>query len=125
AKRPIDKVSGGEKQRILIARALAQEPAIILLDEPTSFLDLKYKREIFRLISALAGERGLSVLAVSHDIDLAAQYCARMVMLKQGRVYSKGAPREVITASHMEDVYGCSVIVDGHPVTGSPRVSLV
>ncbi|MCP4669217.1 MAG: ABC transporter ATP-binding protein, partial [Deltaproteobacteria bacterium] len=113
------------KQRILIARALAQEPAIILLDEPTSFLDLKYKREMFTLISALAAEKGLSVLAVSHDIDLAAQYCARMVMLKQGRVYSKGAPREVITASNVEDVYGCTVIVDGHPVTGSPRVSLV
>jgi len=125
AARPIDELSGGEKQRVLIARALAQEPRVILLDEPTSFLDLKYKREIFDLISTLTHERGMSVVVVSHDIDLAAQYCDRMVMLKEGHIYSIGAPDEVITASNIQSVYECSVIVDKNPARGSPRVSLI
>jgi iron complex transport system ATP-binding protein len=125
AGRSIHELSGGEKQRVLIARALAQEPAIVLLDEPTSFLDLRYKKEIFDLISSLTHDSGLSVLVVSHDMDLAAQYCDRMVMLKEGRVYSTGAPDEVITASNIEAVYGCPVMVDKNPATGSPRVSLI
>jgi iron complex transport system ATP-binding protein len=125
AERSIHELSGGEKQRVLLARALAQEPTVILLDEPTSFLDLRYKREIFSLISSLTHERGLSVLVVSHDIDLAAQYCDRMVMLKEGSVYSTGVPNEVITASNIETVYGCPVIVDENPAAGSPRVSLI
>jgi iron complex transport system ATP-binding protein len=125
ADRSIDALSGGEKQRILIARALVQEPAIVLLDEPTSFLDLRYKKEIFQLIFNLTRQRGLSVLVVSHDIDLSAQYCDRMVMLRQGRVYARGEPADVITAENMEAVYGCPVVVDKNPVSGSPRVSLI
>jgi iron complex transport system ATP-binding protein len=125
AERSIHELSGGEKQRVLIARALAQEPTVILLDEPTSFLDLRYKKEIFDLISSLARDAGMSVLAVSHDIDLAAQYCDRMVMLKEGHVYSAGVPSEVITASNIEAVYECPVMVDNNPATGSPRVSLI
>lgn len=125
AERPIQELSGGEKQRVLIARALAQEPAIVLLDEPTSFLDLRYKREIFDLISSLTRDRGLNVLVVSHDIDLAAQYCDRMVILKEGRAYSAGPPGKVITAENIEAVYGCPVIVDTNPAKGSPRVSLI
>jgi len=125
AERSIHELSGGEKQRVLIARALAQEPTVILLDEPTSFLDLRFKKEIFDLISSLTHERGLSVVVVSHDIDLASQYCDRMVMLKDGRVYSTGVPDEVITASNIKAVYECSVIVDKNPAAGSPRVSLI
>ena len=125
AERPIHELSGGEKQRVLLARALAQEPTVILLDEPTSFLDLRYKKEIFDLISSLTHERGLSVMVVSHDIDLASQYSDQMVMLKDGRVYPTGAPDKVITASNIQAVYECPVIVDKNPVLGSPRVSLV
>jgi iron complex transport system ATP-binding protein len=125
AERSIHELSGGEKQRVLIARAVAQEPTVILLDEPTSFLDLRYKREIFDLISSLTQDSGLSVLVVSHDIDLAAQYSDRIVLLKQGQIYSEGAPEEVITVSNIEAVYGCPVIVDKHPATGSARVSLL
>ena len=124
SERPIHELSGGEKQRVLIARALAQEPSIILLDEPTSFLDLKYKREIFQLLASLAHEKGLCIMAVSHDIDLASQYCDRMVMLKQGRIHSMGVPEEVIVTSNVEAVYECPVIVDKNPATGSPRVNL-
>jgi iron complex transport system ATP-binding protein len=125
AARSIHELSGGEKQRVLIARALAQEPTVILLDEPTSFLDLRYKREIFDLIFSLTHERGLSVLVVSHDIDLAARYCDRVVLLKEGQLFSVGAPGDVITASTIEAVYGCPVQVDNNPATGSPRVSLL
>ncbi|MCP4681152.1 MAG: ABC transporter ATP-binding protein [Desulfobacterales bacterium] len=125
AERSINELSGGEKQRVLIARALAQEPKVILLDEPTSFLDLQYKREIFGLISSLTHNTGMSVLVVSHDIDLAAQYCDKMLMLKHGNIHSTGTPDEVISASDIETVYGCPVLVDRNPVTGTPRVSLI
>jgi iron complex transport system ATP-binding protein len=125
AERSIHELSGGEKQRVLIARALAQEPKIILLDEPTSFLDLKYKREIFQLISSLSLEKGLSVVVVSHDIDLASQYCHRVMMLKNGSVYDSGDPEAVITAASIEVVYECPVLVDKNPATGRPRVSLM
>jgi iron complex transport system ATP-binding protein len=125
AKRSIDELSGGEKQRVLIARALTQEPKIILLDEPTSFLDLKYKGEIFKLIIQLNREEGLSVVIVSHDLDLVAQYCHQVMMLKNGRPYVIGPPAEVITDENIKKVYECPVIVDQHPLTGRPRVSLV
>jgi iron complex transport system ATP-binding protein len=125
AERPIHELSGGEKQRVLIARALAQEPTLILLDEPTSFLDLRFKKEMFELISSLTHEGGVSVLVVSHDIDLAARYCSRIAMLKQGRVHSAGVPERVITASNVGEVYGCPVLVDENPVTGRPRVNLI
>lgn len=123
--RSIHDLSEGEKQRVFIARALAQEPKIILLDEPTSFLDLKFKREIFRLISSLSREKGLSVALVSHDIDLVAQYCHRLIILKHGVIYAAGEPDKVITASNIEDVYECPVLVDKHPLSGRPRVNLV
>ena len=122
--RSIHELSGGERQRVIIARALAQEPEIILMDEPTSFLDLKYKREIFQLISKLSLDKGLSIVVVSHDIDLAAQYCHRLLLLKKGSVYCMGSPPEVITTAHIENVYDCPVLVDMNPVTGKPRVSL-
>jgi iron complex transport system ATP-binding protein len=125
AGRSIHDLSEGEKQRVFIARALAQEPKVILLDEPTSFLDLKFKRDIFMLISSLCREKGLSVALVSHDIDLVAQYCHRLIMLKHGRIYATGEPGKVITASNIEDVYECPVLVDNHPLSGRPRVNLV
>jgi iron complex transport system ATP-binding protein len=125
AGRSILELSGGERQRVLIARALAQEPRLILLDEPTSFLDLKFKREIFRLIARLSAEKGLGVVVVSHDIDLVARYCAQIVMLKGGSIYKIGRPTEVITARNVEAVFDCPVRVDENPETGRPRVSVM
>ena len=124
AERSIHELSGGEKQRVLIARALAQEPKVILFDEPTSFLDLRFKREIFQLIASLSLDNGLSIVVVSHDIDLAAQYCHRVTMLKHGSVYATGDPETVVTEKNIEAVYDCPVLVDKNPVTGKPRVSL-
>lgn len=125
AGRSIHDLSEGEKQRVFIARALAQEPKIILLDEPTSFLDLKFKREIFRLISSLSRENGLSVALVSHDIDLVAHYCHRLIMLKKGVIYATGEPDEIITAPNIEDVYECPVLVDKNPLSGRPRINMI
>lgn len=124
ANRSIHGLSGGEKQRVLIARALAQDPRLMLLDEPTSFLDLKHKRDIFRLVSDLSRERRLSVVLVSHDMDLASQHCQRLVLLKDGSIHRSGRPDEVLTASNLESVFGCPVLVDRNPLTGAPRVSL-
>jgi iron complex transport system ATP-binding protein len=125
AERSIHELSGGERQRVLIARALAQEPKVILLDEPTSFLDLKFKREIFQLIEFLSKDKGLSVVMVSHDIDLTAQYCLRVMMLSNGSIHEMGEPDQVITSANIESVYDCPVLVDKNPATGKPRVSLV
>ncbi len=125
AERSIHELSGGERQRVLIARALTQEPKVILLDEPTSFLDLKFKREIFRLISKLSQDKGLAVALVTHDIDLASQYCHRLIMLKNGEVYDEGDPETVITESNIKDVYECPVLVDVNPSSGRPRVNVV
>ncbi len=125
AGRPIHGLSGGERQRVLIARALAQEPQAILLDEPTSFLDLKFKREIFQLIGRLSREKDLSVVVVSHDIDLVSQYCSRILMLRDGAVFKVGEPHQVITAPNIEAVFDCPVRVEMHPVTGRPRVSVL
>jgi iron complex transport system ATP-binding protein len=123
--RSINDLSGGERQRVLLARALAQEPSIILLDEPTSFLDLKYKREVFRMIHSLRRDKALGVVIVTHDIDLIAQYCHRLIMMKNGYVYETGDPEKVITAANIEEVYECPVLVDRNPLTGRPRINLV
>ena len=125
AGRSIHELSGGEKQRVLIARALTQRAQIILLDEPTSFLDIRHKVEIFELISSLAETQGLSVVIVSHDISLAAQYCHRMVLLNKGSVFKTGEPAEVITADNISTVYQCPVLVDKNPISKTPRVTIL
>jgi iron complex transport system ATP-binding protein len=122
--RSIHEISGGEKQRVLLARILAQESGMVLLDEPTSFLDLKHKRDVFRLISSLSMKRKLGVVLVSHDIDLIAQYAKRIVMMKDGLLVFEGSPEEVLTPGNIETVYDCPVLVDTNPATGRPRVSL-
>jgi len=125
ATRSIHELSGGEKQRVLIARALTQRAQIILLDEPTSFLDIRHKVEIFELISSLALTQGLSVIVVSHDISLAAQYCHRMLLLDKGSVYKIGEPAGVITADNISTVYQCPVLVDKNPISKTPRVTIL
>jgi len=123
--RSIHELSGGEKQRVLIARALTQRAQIILLDEPTSFLDIRHKVEIFELISYLTLTQGLSVIIISHDISLAAQYCHRMLLLNKGGVYKIGEPAEVITADNISTVYQCPVLVDNNPISKTPRVTIL
>ncbi len=122
ADRPITGLSGGEKQGVLIARALAQRPSILLLDEPTAFLDIKHQVDIYDILSRLNRERGMTVIAVSHDLNLAAHYCERVLVFKQGRVMFDGPPEKAITAETIRSVYGADVVVGTHEHTGRPFV---
>ena len=122
--RLVNDVSGGERQRGVIARALVQEPQILLLDEPTAFLDLHHQLDIARIIKRLNRERGLTVVLVSHDLNLASQYCDQVLFLNHGRLAAMGSPQKVIKPEVIEAAYGCSVLVDRHPQSGLPRVSL-
>ena len=124
SERSVTGLSGGERQRVVIARALAQNPKVLLLDEPTSFLDLQHQIEICTVLHRLKNERQLTIVLVSHDLNLASQYCDRILLLDQGRVFCLGAPDEVIQPEILKTVYRCQVLVDRHPVSGLPRVTL-
>ena len=123
--RSMNALSGGERQRVLIARALAQEPQIMLLDEPTAFLDIKHQIDFFDLVKTLNKEQALTVIAVTHDINLASLYCDRIILLRSGCIHCMGSPDEVIDESNIKEVYETNVTVDRNPVTGQPRVTLL
>lgn len=124
AERRVGELSGGERQRVVIARALAQEPQLLLLDEPTSQLDISHQMGILNLISDLGRAQRLAILAVFHDLNLAAQYCDRLAVLRGGRILAEGTPKDVITAEIVEAAYGAEVCVVPHPRNGLP-VALV
>ena len=123
ADRSMNRLSGGERQRVLIARALVQEPRLLLLDEPTASLDIRHQAEFFNLIRELNRVQALTVIAVTHDINLASLYCDRIILLKEGCIRVAGRPEEVITEEHIQAVYETPVLVDRHPVTDLPRVT--
>ncbi|MFZ1745405.1 MAG: ABC transporter ATP-binding protein [Nitrospirales bacterium] len=122
--RLVTDVSGGERQRAVIARALTQVPQVLLLDEPTAFLDLHHQLDIARILRRLNRERGLTVILVSHDLNLASQYCDQLMMLHHGNIMEVGSPCDVLRPDLLESIYGCQVLVDRHPQSGLPRVSL-
>jgi len=125
AHRKLDQLSGGEQQRVFIARAICQEPDIILLDEPTASLDLAYQVRIMDLMEQLKNEKGITVVMVSHDVNLAAMYADHLLLLHKGQVLCQGLPDEVITFQTLEAAYGCTILVDESPLGKSPRVTLV
>lgn len=114
ALRDLNELSGGEKQKVLIARAIVQEPEIILLDEPTSNLDLKHQLEVLETIKGLARERKISVIMAMHDLNLAPRYSDKIAMLKSGEVFSVGTPHQVITSENIKEVYGVEATVYNH-----------
>ncbi len=120
--RSFDLLSGGEKQRVLIAMALAQEPKIILMDEPTTHLDANHALEIMQIVERLNRERGLTVLMISHDLNLAAEFCRRLILLDHGRIVADGTPAEVFHEEALQKVYHCEMRVQTDIRTGLPYV---
>lgn len=118
--RPMTELSGGQRQRVYLARALAQEAPLLLFDEPTSHLDLAHQLEFFRLIKGLLAETGLTAVAVLHDLNMAAQFCHRLVVLKEGMLLADGPPEAVIEPGLIEEAFGLRVQVRRHPETGLP-----
>jgi iron complex transport system ATP-binding protein len=121
---PVDELSGGERQRAMLARALAQEPRLLVLDEPTAHLDLRYQAECVGLLRRLNRARGMTVILVAHDLNLAAEVCDRLLLLSAGRVARLGPPEQVLDEELLRSVYGCDVIVDKAPTGARPRVQV-
>jgi ABC-type cobalamin/Fe3+-siderophores transport system ATPase subunit len=118
----VDTLAGGERQRALLARALAQEPRVLLLDEPTSHLDLLHQRHLVGLLRRLNRERGMTVVFVSHDLNLAGELADRLLLVSGGRVVRLGPPREVLDEAVLEEAYGCPVWVERLAPSGRPVV---
>jgi iron complex transport system ATP-binding protein len=120
--RRVEQLSGGQRQRVWIAMALAQDPDILLLDEPTTFLDVAHQLEVLDLLLELNRERRTTVVMVLHDLNLAARYADTLVLMARGEVLASGTPAEVITAENLKEAFGLDARVVTDPVAGSPMV---
>lgn len=126
AQRIFGELSGGERQRVVIAMALAQEPQVLLLDEPTVHLDINHQIEVLELIHKLNRERGLTVLATMHDLNLASLYFDRLILVREGKIVIEGSPRDVLSRERVQSVFGAQVLVQAHPTCENiPQVVLL
>jgi len=121
----INELSGGERQRVIIARALAQKPDILLLDEPTSNLDINYQGEIYDLLKYLNQEFKLTIITVSHDLNLTAQYCEELLLLKEGEIFAAGSAAKVLTEENIKKVYKAEVLIKMNPISEKPFVTVI
>lgn len=122
ADRAVDELSGGQRQRVWIAMALAQQTDILLLDEPTTFLDVSHQIEVLDLLTDLNAQRGTTIVMVLHDINLAARYADHLFALRAGRLVASGAPRDVVTSALVREVFDLDALVIDDPVSGTPLV---
>jgi iron complex transport system ATP-binding protein len=119
--RHVDTLSSGERQRVVIARALAQAPRILILDEPTSHLDLRHQHAIMDLLGSL-NSKGMSILVVNHDLNLASLYCRRLILLHEGSVFAQGTPVSIITEEILKQIYHTDVTIIRHPQKNVPQI---
>lgn len=117
-----NELSGGERQKGILAMALAQEPKLLLLDEPTAHLDINHQVEILELVKGLNREQGITVIGAMHDLNLAALYFDRLILLKEGRIFADGPPSQVLTEETIQDVFSASVQVTQHPSMKAPHI---
>ncbi|MCH8814088.1 MAG: ABC transporter ATP-binding protein, partial [Chloroflexi bacterium] len=123
AERAIGELSGGERQRVVIARALAQQTPVLLLDEPIAHLDIGHQAAVLEMARTLCKREGKAILAIVHDLTVAAQYCDRLIMLNRGQIVREGHPSDVLREDVLAEVYGTHAIVFPHPQTGLPVVA--
>jgi len=121
----ISELSSGERQRVIIAKALAQQPLLLFLDEPTSHLDIGHQIQILDLLKKLNRRNNLTIVMVLHDLNLASEYCNRIVLLHRGEIFKEGKPEEVLTYQNIEAVYKTVVVVSKNPINSKPHVVLV
>ena len=122
ADRPVMELSMGERQRVTLARALAQKPRFLLLDEPTANADLAHQISLLNWVRQTVRELDLGALLVTHDLNLAAEFADRVLLLKEGRMIADGPPRKVMTARDLSDLFALPLVIDAHPVSGHPRI---
>jgi iron complex transport system ATP-binding protein len=121
--RRINELSEGEKQRVVIARSLAQKPTLLLLDEPAAHLDIRHQLDVFNLLEKLNREKGITIILVSHDLNLASHYASQLILLNEGRIFAQGSPKQIINEENIWKVYGVKVKVTPG-IKGSPLVNL-
>lgn len=122
--RPVEVLSGGQRQRVALAKVMAQQPSLLLLDEPTTFLDIGYQIQMMDYVKKWQEECGLTIVAVLHDLNLASQYCSRLLVLHEGKTAAIGTPQEVLTEELIEQVYGTCPIILPHPESCVPQILL-
>jgi iron complex transport system ATP-binding protein len=122
ARRSVDTLSGGQRQRVWIAMALAQETDILLLDEPTTFLDLSHQIDVLDLLAELNADHGRSIVMVVHDLNHAARYSDHLIAMRDGQICAEGAPGEIVTAELVQEMFGIASQIVPDPVTGTPMV---
>jgi len=117
-----NELSGGERQRAMLAMALAQQPDLLLLDEPTVHLDINHQIELLELVRSLNKEQGLTIIAAMHDLNLASLYFERLILLREGSIFTEGRPVQVLTSEIIQQVFSATVQVEPHPLTHTPHI---
>jgi iron complex transport system ATP-binding protein len=120
----VQELSGGERQRVMLARALVARPRLLVLDEPVANLDIAHQVKTLELVKRLIDDGELSAIVVTHELNLAAEFATSVLLMKAGEITAQGSPREVMTESHLREVFNAPLAVDANPASGAPRITI-